>query len=242
MSDNRSGASVCFFRTADVPRAPPAARAMKANNRNITLINYDYLLINPRRRRVLLLVLPVDGKYSDDQSFSEAKSFIRDLGQRFRDKVSNPCSGYYLFKTLYFCGNERGNAATIMGTFGLGQAGGVKQTETDYSEYKEVVNKYGQVVYMKENLIKKLEEEANTWHWTPWVATRTKMYDNYVVEVECTSDSVENFPDGWLTGASAGYNDSSHVCNASLGIENCYAHKRCHSCGLNETFVCLKNS
>lgn len=68
-------------------------------------------------------------------------------------------------------------------------------------EYKSVVNRYGDVVFMKESLIQKLEEEASTWHWTPWLPTRTKVLDNYVYEVPCIEESsVDSFPDSLFTG------------------------------------------
>lgn len=62
-------------------------------------------------------------------------------------------------------------------------------------EYMKIFNKNGEIVYMKESLMQKLNEEANTWHWTPWLPTRIKAQDSYVVELDCILDtSAQSFP------------------------------------------------
>lgn len=68
-------------------------------------------------------------------------------------------------------------------------------------DFRSVTNYHGEVVYMTDALATKLEQEANTWHWKPWLPTRTVKFENYVVEVECLyGDSIDSFPDGIFTG------------------------------------------
>ncbi|XP_063373809.1 sodium/potassium/calcium exchanger 3-like [Cydia amplana] len=68
---------------------------------------------------------------------------------------------------------------------------------TDETVYLALVNKNGDIVYMKEELSRKLAEERDVWHWTPWMRTRTELYDNVLAESECVDgNSIESFPDG----------------------------------------------
>lgn len=49
--------------------------------------------------------------------------------------------------------------------------------------------------------MRRLTEEAETWHWKPWLRTKTEIVGNIIQEVErTTKDSVENFPDDIFTG------------------------------------------
>lgn len=67
--------------------------------------------------------------------------------------------------------------------------------------YVPMINNNGETVYITEELRKKLEKEWETWHWTPWLRTRTEIMENLVREVDCIgSDSVDSFPDGIFTG------------------------------------------
>ncbi|XP_048005163.1 sodium/potassium/calcium exchanger 3-like isoform X2 [Leguminivora glycinivorella] len=50
---------------------------------------------------------------------------------------------------------------------------------------------------MKEELSRKLGEEREVWHWTPWMRTRTELYDNVLTESSCVDgNSIESFPYG----------------------------------------------
>lgn len=67
-------------------------------------------------------------------------------------------------------------------------------------------NKNGEKVLIEEDLMTRLEEELATWHWTPWLRTRTQVQDGVVTVNPGTRDSVESFPDGWFTGKSITFN------------------------------------
>ncbi|XP_045509486.1 sodium/potassium/calcium exchanger 4-like [Colias croceus] len=59
-----------------------------------------------------------------------------------------------------------------------------------------VTNRHGEEVFISEDLMRKLNEELETWHWTPWLRTRTVIEDNILTEVACPSgDSIDSFPD-----------------------------------------------
>lgn len=63
------------------------------------------------------------------------------------------------------------------------------------------MNYKGEMVLATEELIRKLEEEDATWHWTPWLRTRTKVHNNELMEIDCISqDSNDSFPDSIFTG------------------------------------------
>ncbi|KAJ2954288.1 hypothetical protein O0L34_g2537 [Tuta absoluta] len=66
--------------------------------------------------------------------------------------------------------------------------------------YVAVTNTNGDVVYMSEDLLQKLNEEMETWHWTPWLRTRTVVENDTVQEAACpTSNSIDSFPDSPFT-------------------------------------------
>lgn len=74
--------------------------------------------------------------------------------------------------------------------------------QTDVTENDElllVLTKSGRTVYMPESLLNKLNEEQETWHWTPWLRTRVEYVDNIAREM-VARDSIESFPDGIFTG------------------------------------------
>ncbi|XP_026730180.1 sodium/potassium/calcium exchanger 4-like [Trichoplusia ni] len=59
------------------------------------------------------------------------------------------------------------------------------------------VNRNGKIVYMDEDLVRKLDEEHSTWHWTPWLRTRLEISDGVAREMQCFArDSIDSFPDG----------------------------------------------
>ncbi|XP_045542125.1 sodium/potassium/calcium exchanger 3-like [Papilio machaon] len=63
-----------------------------------------------------------------------------------------------------------------------------------------IVNNNGETVYVTKDLMRKLEDELETWHWTPWLRTRTEVAENIIREVECISgDSIDSFPDDTFT-------------------------------------------
>lgn len=63
------------------------------------------------------------------------------------------------------------------------------------------VNYNGEMVLATEDLIRKLEEEDVTWHWTPWLRIRTKVEDNELTEINCIGrDGSNSFPDSLFTG------------------------------------------
>ncbi|XP_063837274.1 sodium/potassium/calcium exchanger 4-like [Ostrinia nubilalis] len=65
------------------------------------------------------------------------------------------------------------------------------------ARFVPIVNKHGRTVLIEEQLMSKLDEEVATWHWTPWLRTRTQELDGVVQAVACpSSDSVESFPGG----------------------------------------------
>lgn len=62
------------------------------------------------------------------------------------------------------------------------------------------INYKGEIVLATEELIRKLEEEDVTWHWTPWLRTRTKIQENELMELDCINrDALESFPDSIFT-------------------------------------------
>ncbi|XP_072930490.1 sodium/potassium/calcium exchanger 5-like [Epargyreus clarus] len=65
------------------------------------------------------------------------------------------------------------------------------------TKYLPILNSNGQVVFVSEELMAKLTEESETWHWTPWLRTRTVVEDNIMRElVRSERDSIDSFPDG----------------------------------------------
>ncbi|XP_013179561.1 PREDICTED: sodium/potassium/calcium exchanger 3-like [Papilio xuthus] len=71
---------------------------------------------------------------------------------------------------------------------------------TSDTVYLPIVNNNGETVYVTEDLMRKLEDELETWHWTPWLRTRTEVAENIVREVECiTGDSIDSFPEDAFT-------------------------------------------
>ncbi|XP_068618467.1 sodium/potassium/calcium exchanger 5-like isoform X2 [Battus philenor] len=66
--------------------------------------------------------------------------------------------------------------------------------------YVPIINNNGETVYITEELMRKLDGELDTWHWTPWLRTRTEISQNVVKEVECIGgDSINSFPDDIFT-------------------------------------------
>ncbi|XP_045458505.1 sodium/potassium/calcium exchanger 4-like [Melitaea cinxia] len=66
-----------------------------------------------------------------------------------------------------------------------------------FDEYMTIVNDDGQEVLITKELMKKLNEEAETWHWRPWLKTKTVVVGNIIQEVKRPSgDSVRTFPAG----------------------------------------------
>ncbi|XP_013145025.1 PREDICTED: sodium/potassium/calcium exchanger 4-like [Papilio polytes] len=66
--------------------------------------------------------------------------------------------------------------------------------------YVPIVNNNGETVYITEELMRKLEDEWETWHWTPWLRTRTEVAENIVREIDCIGgDSIDSFPDDAFT-------------------------------------------
>ncbi|KAI5647060.1 sodium/calcium exchanger protein domain-containing protein [Phthorimaea operculella] len=66
--------------------------------------------------------------------------------------------------------------------------------------YVAVTNTNGDIVYMSEDLLQKLSEEVETWHWTPWLRTRTVLENDTVQEAACpTSNSIDSFPNSPFT-------------------------------------------
>lgn len=67
--------------------------------------------------------------------------------------------------------------------------------------YLKIYDKNGEELFITRDLMKKLNAESDTWHWTPWLRTRTEIYDNVVKEVDCAeASSVDSFPDSIFTG------------------------------------------
>lgn len=49
--------------------------------------------------------------------------------------------------------------------------------------------------------MKKLDDEHETWHWTPWLRTRLEFSeDGFVREACAPGDSIDSFPDSIFTG------------------------------------------
>ncbi|KPJ09254.1 Sodium/potassium/calcium exchanger 5 [Papilio machaon] len=71
---------------------------------------------------------------------------------------------------------------------------------TSDTVFVPIVNNNGETVYVTKDLMRKLEDELETWHWTPWLRTRTEVAENIIREVECISgDSIDSFPDDTFT-------------------------------------------
>lgn len=64
------------------------------------------------------------------------------------------------------------------------------------------ISRNGKVVFMNEELMKKLDDEQETWHWTPWLRTRLEITEDGIArEAGCSpGDSIESFPDGIFNG------------------------------------------
>ncbi|CAH0716097.1 unnamed protein product, partial [Brenthis ino] len=61
----------------------------------------------------------------------------------------------------------------------------------------EVLNNNGETVYITKELMKRLTEESETWHWRPWLRTKTEVVGNIILEIErTTGDSIDSFPSG----------------------------------------------
>lgn len=70
-----------------------------------------------------------------------------------------------------------------------------------FDKYTTILNDNGQEVLITKELIKKLNEEAETWHWRPWLRTKTEVVGNIIQEVERPSeDSMRSFPTGVFDG------------------------------------------
>lgn len=68
----------------------------------------------------------------------------------------------------------------------------------------------GKVVLLRDELQKKLDQEQEIWHWTPWLRTRVEVIDGVLEELEClVRDSIESFPDGLFDGKSKTITDYS---------------------------------
>ncbi|XP_050360487.1 sodium/potassium/calcium exchanger 4-like [Nymphalis io] len=62
-------------------------------------------------------------------------------------------------------------------------------------DYLTVFNYNGEEVYITKELMKRLTRESETWHWRPWLRTKTEVVGNIMQEVERSSeDSVNSFP------------------------------------------------
>ncbi|CAB3252829.1 unnamed protein product [Arctia plantaginis] len=69
----------------------------------------------------------------------------------------------------------------------------------EFNETQELtpIMRNGKVVLTRDNLLKKIDEEQDTWHWKPWLRTRVEVVDGVLQELEClVRDSIESFPDG----------------------------------------------
>ncbi|XP_047543613.1 sodium/potassium/calcium exchanger 3-like [Vanessa atalanta] len=67
-------------------------------------------------------------------------------------------------------------------------------TDAD-DDYITVFNYNGEEVYITKELMKRLNHESETWHWRPWLRTKTEVVGNIMQEVERSSeDSVNSFP------------------------------------------------
>ncbi|XP_049884653.1 sodium/potassium/calcium exchanger 4-like [Pectinophora gossypiella] len=72
-------------------------------------------------------------------------------------------------------------------------------TKAERPGYVIVTNKNGDTVYMSEELMRKLNDELETWHWTPWLRTRTAVQNNQVQEECAAENSVDSFPESIFT-------------------------------------------
>ncbi|GBP48102.1 hypothetical protein EVAR_74607_1 [Eumeta japonica] len=66
--------------------------------------------------KVIYLFIPVACEIAGPWG-SEAKTFLKELGRRLRNKEDDPCSGSYQLQTLYVA-IQRGNPSSVMGMFG----------------------------------------------------------------------------------------------------------------------------
>ncbi|CAG9558355.1 unnamed protein product [Danaus chrysippus] len=63
--------------------------------------------------------------------------------------------------------------------------------------YMTVDNGNGETVFITRDLMRRLKEESEIWHWRPWLRTRTEMVGNIIQEVErVNGDSMRSFPVG----------------------------------------------
>lgn len=68
-------------------------------------------------------------------------------------------------------------------------------------EYNETllinpIKRNGEIVLMHEQLMRKIKEEQEAWHWKPWLRTRLEVVDGVLQELECLNrDSVDSFPE-----------------------------------------------
>ncbi|XP_045784692.1 sodium/potassium/calcium exchanger 4-like isoform X2 [Maniola jurtina] len=87
----------------------------------------------------------------------------------------------------------------------------------DDSDYLTVLNDRGETVYITRELLNKLIDEAGTWHWKPWLRTKTEMLGNIIQEVErIAQDSVEHFPDSIFTDEQL--RQGAFLCYVMFGI------------------------
>ncbi|XP_047040247.1 sodium/potassium/calcium exchanger 3-like [Helicoverpa zea] len=70
--------------------------------------------------------------------------------------------------------------------------------ETEFFNSVHPISRNGKIVFVHEELMKKLDSEHETWHWTPWLRTRLEITDEGIArEIDCvTGDSIDSFPDG----------------------------------------------
>ncbi|XP_032527848.2 sodium/potassium/calcium exchanger 4-like [Danaus plexippus] len=63
--------------------------------------------------------------------------------------------------------------------------------------YMTVDNGNGETVYITRDLMRRLKEESEIWHWRPWLRTKTEMVGNVILEVErVNGNSMRSFPEG----------------------------------------------
>ncbi|XP_013189367.2 sodium/potassium/calcium exchanger 4 [Amyelois transitella] len=67
---------------------------------------------------------------------------------------------------------------------------------TDDTVLLPITNSNGEAVLITEDLMRKLEEEQETWHIRPWIRTKTEVLDGVVQEVTCYAIEPNSFPEG----------------------------------------------